>query len=86
MRGKAFIEYETAANAKKALAATNESTLDGRQIWVEYSGQSGSSAARTSGASNGDGGEPTTVFVGNVSFNTDENSLTNFFRGCGTVK
>jgi hypothetical protein len=30
MRGKAFIEYETAANAKKALAATNESTLDGR--------------------------------------------------------
>ena len=30
MRGKAFIEYETTANAKKALAATNESTLDGR--------------------------------------------------------
>ena len=30
MRGKAFIEYETAAIAKKALAATNESTLDGR--------------------------------------------------------
>jgi RNA recognition motif-containing protein len=56
MRGKAFIEYETAANAKKALAATNESTLDGRKIWVEYSGQSGSSAARTNGASNSDGG------------------------------
>lgn len=54
---------------------------------MEYSGQSGSSAARNTGASNGgDGGEPTTVFVGNVSFNTDENSLTNFFRGCGTVK
>jgi RNA recognition motif-containing protein len=38
MRGKAFIEYDSPAAAKKALAATNESQLDGRQIFVEYSG------------------------------------------------
>lgn len=38
MRGKAFVEYESHDNALKALAATNETNLDGRTIWVEFSG------------------------------------------------
>ena len=38
MKGKAFVEYETHENALKALSATNETSLDGRTIWVEFSG------------------------------------------------
>jgi len=38
MKGKAFVEYESHENALKALAATNETSLDGRTIWVEFSG------------------------------------------------
>jgi len=37
-KGKAFIEFEEHSQARKALQSTNEQTLDGRTIWVEFSG------------------------------------------------
>ena len=38
-KGKAFIEFADHASARKALEGTNEQELDGRSIWVEFSGQ-----------------------------------------------
>jgi RNA recognition motif-containing protein len=67
MRGKAFVEYESHENTLKALAATNETSLDGRTIWVEFSGQAAGGYKRNSANS----GEVTTLFVGNMSFRTD---------------
>ena len=80
MRGKAFIEYNDHACAKKALANTNEKDLDGRSIWVEFSGQ----AAGGYKPQGGDGGgEATTLFVGNLGFRTTRDSIEYFFTGCG---
>lgn len=38
MSGKAFVEYDNHESANKAQQMTNEKTLDGAQIWVEFSG------------------------------------------------
>jgi RNA recognition motif-containing protein len=38
LRGKAFVEYETHENAVKAMNKTNDTSLDGRTINVEFSG------------------------------------------------
>jgi nucleolin len=55
--------------------------LDGRQIRVEFSGQQ----ANSFGGNSGPAGESNTLFVGNLGFRTEENSIRNFFSECGTV-
>lgn len=79
-KGKAFVEYGTHEEANAALTATNETTLDGRQIWVEFSGNPAGGYKPGANA-----GEATTLFVGNISFKSDEGALTNFFATAGTV-
>ena len=37
--GTGFVEYESPADAAKALAGSNGEYLDDRQIWCEFSGQ-----------------------------------------------
>lgn len=37
MKGKAFVEYESHENAVKAMKKTNDTSLDGRTINVEFS-------------------------------------------------
>lgn len=37
-KGKAFIEFSEHAAARKALKALNETSIDGKQIWIEFSG------------------------------------------------
>jgi RNA recognition motif-containing protein len=71
-KGKAFIEYADNATARAALEATNGQTLDGSTLQIEFSGQIGGAAARNSG-------EVNTIFVGNLSFKTDRNSLERHF-------
>lgn len=62
-KGKAFIEFNDHATARAALNATNEQQLDGRTIYVEFSGQA-------AGGTRNDG-EVNTVFVGNLGFRTE---------------
>lgn len=66
LKGKAFIEYTEHAAALKARDATNEQELDGKQIWVEFSGQAAGGYNANSGNE-----EATTVFVGNLGFRTE---------------
>jgi nucleolin len=78
LRGKAFVEFETHEAARNALENTNEQQLDGRNIRVEFSGQSQTFAG-------GDAPETNTVFCGNLGFYTTEDSIRAFFSQCGTV-
>ena len=82
-KGKAFIEYSEHSAARKALAATNEKDLDGRNIFVEFSGQ-----AAGGYKPQGEGGAPgeiNTVFVGNLGFRTEQWAIEEFFKACGTI-
>jgi nucleolin len=80
-KGKAFVEFETHEAAATALAKTNGQSLDGTAIWVEFSGQ----AAGGYKPAGGDGAV-TTLFVGNLSFQTSKESIEHFFGQVAAVK
>lgn len=75
------MEYETHEEATAALNATHEQTLDGQQIWVEFSGQAAGGYKPQSG---GDG--VTTLFVGNLAFQTHRDTVEQFFGAYAAVK
>ena len=80
-RGIAFVEYESAADAKKAMESENGQSHAGRDITVDFS-------ANKSNAPQGgdrDNSESNTVFVGNMSFNTSEDSVRDFFSKVGGI-
>jgi len=81
-KGKAFIEYADHATARKAQQETNQKELDGRSIWVEFSGQA--AGGYQAGATGG--GEATTIFVGNLGFRTEQWAIEEFFKGCGQIQ
>jgi len=81
-KGKAFVEYETHENAATALAGTHETTLDGQQIWVEFSGQAAGGYIKPSQGEDG----VTTLFVGNLSFNTPKEAVEQFFGAYAAVR
>ena len=83
-KGKAFIEYEDHKTCRKALNETNQKDLDGRTIWVEFSGQA-AGGYKPQGGAGGDDGEPNTIFVGNLGFRTEQWAIEEFFKGCGTI-
>lgn len=78
--GKAFVEFETHEQAKAALDKTNEETVDGQQIWVEFSRQS------AGGYKPQGDGPVTTLFVGNLSFRTEQEAVEQFFGAAAAVK
>lgn len=54
----------------------------GREIIVDFSGDKPQAPA---GGENRDNSESNTVFVGNISFNTSENSVRDFFAKVGSI-
>ena len=91
--GIAFVEFATPAAAKKAMDAENGADLDGRNLKVNYSGDKPAggdnnfgSRSFSQGRGGGEGGESSTIFVGNLSFKTTQNSLSSFFSECGDIK
>lgn len=79
-KGIAFVEYSEHKQAYKALKAENGNALDGREMWVEFSGN-----AANKGQSNADGSEPNTLFVGNLGFRTTEETIRYFFGDYGEI-
>jgi len=96
-RGLGFIEFETRAEAKKAIQDAANLCLDGRNLTVAFSnenrpdgGQRGGqdSGRKPFGGGGGSGGADTsgnTIFVGNLSFTSNEDSVKEFFSQCGNV-
>lgn len=75
-RGIAFVEYARPEDAAKALSE-NGVELDGRVITVEFSGDS---KPAPGGPSSGQPGVATTIFCGNISFRSTEDSIWGFFE------
>lgn len=75
------MEYETHEEATAALNGTSEQTLDGQQIWVEFSGQAAGGYKPSQG---GDG--VTTLFVGNLAFQTHKETVEQFFGAYAAVR
>ena len=87
-KGIAFVDFATAAAAAKA-CELHETELDGRQIRVELSSHAKS---RPDGGKSAFKREPsekpegcTTCFLGNLSWNADEDLVRQAFDSCGTI-
>ena len=84
-RGIAFIEYEIASSAKKAIDSENGATHMGREITVDYSGNKPNAPDGGQRQESRDNADSNTVFVGNISFNTSEDSVRDFFSKVGNI-
>jgi nucleolin len=87
-KGIGFVAFENRADAKKALE--NIGDIDGRTPTCSWSNdKSGIGAPRTGGDrpsnSGGQSGDNHTIFVGNLGFNTNEQSIKKFFSRAGNI-
>lgn len=85
-----YVEFANAADAAAALKAKNKSDLDGRAINVDFSsprpnndGERSNARAKTYGDTTSP--ENDTLFVGNISFEANEDILGQEFSKWGTV-
>jgi len=90
-KGFAFVEFSSHNEAQKALDGQNGKDLDGRALRINFSGGAPGGngfgdAPRRGGFGGGEGGESTTIFVGNLGFKTTIHSLRDFFSQCGDIK
>lgn len=76
-RGFGFILFDSQEAVDAAIALSNEE-IEGRQISVALSSKAG-------GTQKTEGEEKHNIFVGNLSFDTTEESLGQFFESCGTI-
>jgi len=94
-KGIGFVEFNTRAEAKKAIADADNLNLDGRLLTVSFSNENRPTPGATGGQQRpafggGDRGSrpdnsAKTIFVGNLSFNADEDTVKEFFSSCGNV-
>ncbi|SMQ45975.1 unnamed protein product [Zymoseptoria tritici ST99CH_3D7] len=93
-KGFGYVEFSDPQNAKKALEAKNGAELDGRELRLDFStprtndgpgagNKSNDRAARFGDTTNA---PAATLFVGNISFDADENAITEYFQEHGTIK
>ncbi|XP_060933550.1 nucleolin [Limanda limanda] len=75
-KGFAFVEFETAEEAKEAMDTLNNSEIEGRSIRLEYSQNSG---GRDGGR--GNTGPTKTLFVKGLSEDTNDHTLKDSFDG-----
>lgn len=79
-RGFGFIQFDSQEGVDAAIALSNED-FEGRTITVALSSKSGGAAP-----SGGDSEEKKhNIFVGNLSYETTEDSLGKFFESCGNI-
>lgn len=92
-KGFGYVEFTTAENGAKALEARNGYELDGRGLRVDFSAPRDANAQTPQQKQNdraakfGDVKNPPaqTLFVGNISFEADESTLTEYFQEHGTI-
>ena len=87
-KGVGFCKFCDSSSAAKALADNDKLFLDGRPIAVSYSNdKKGSAKVRKSkfqGNKNYEG-EKFSIFIGNLSFKTNEDGIKNLFEDCGNI-
>jgi nucleolin len=91
-KGFGYVEFHNVADAQKALAGRQGYLLDNRELRVDNGDSRPQQTPQQKGfdraSKYGDVPKPpsTTIFVGNVSFNADENALSEVFAEYGTIK
>jgi nucleolin len=87
-KGVGFCKFCDSSSAAKALADNDKLFLDGRPIALSYSNdKKGSAKVRKSkfqGNKNYEG-EKFSIFIGNLSFKTNEDGIKNLFEDCGNI-
>ena len=87
-KGVGFCKFCDSSSAAKALKDNDNLFLDGRPIAVSYSNdKKGSAKVRKSqfqGNKNYEG-EKFSIFIGNLSFKTNEDGIKNLFEDCGNI-
>ena len=87
-KGVGFCKFCDSSSAAKALADNDKLFLDGRPIAVSYSNDKKGSAkvkkSKFQGNKNYEG-EKFSVFIGNLSFKTNEDGIKNLFEDCGNI-
>jgi nucleolin len=83
-----YVEFATAADAKKAQAEMHEYELDGRQMNVDFSAprpkkEFGNDRAERYGDKKSD--PSNTLFIGNISFNATNEVISETFQEYGTI-
>lgn len=92
-KGFGYVEFTNAENGAKALEARNGYELDGRGLRVDFSAPRDANAQTPQQRQNdraakfGDVKNPPaqTLFVGNISFEADESTLTEYFQEHGSI-
>ncbi|CAG9333008.1 unnamed protein product [Blepharisma stoltei] len=81
-KGSAFIKFSSPEEAQEAIRL-NGSEHMGRTLRINLSGDKPNKHRESGGSGRG---STSTVFVGNLPYNADENNLTDFFSDCGSIK
>lgn len=92
-KGFGYVEFTTVENGAKALEGRNGYELDGRPLRVDFSTPRDNNAQTPQQRQNdrankfGDVKNPPakTLFVGNISFDADESTLTEYFQEHGSI-
>ena len=87
-KGVGFCKFCDPSSAAKALKDNDNLFLDGRPISVSYSNDKKGSAKVRKSNFKGDRnyqGEKYSIFIGNLSFKTNEDGIKNVFEDCGKI-
>ena len=87
-KGVGFCKFCDSSSAAKALADNDNLFLDGRPLAVSYSNDKKGSAKVRKSKFQGNKhyeGEKFSIFIGNLSFKTNEDGIENLFEDCGKI-
>jgi nucleolin len=83
-RGFGFVAFKDRASADKAIEELNESTFGERTIYVNVAGEQEKGAPRVK-KTRGSPSDKVKLYVGNISFDSTEDDIKDFFKSFGTV-
>lgn len=87
-KGVGFCRFYDAASAVKAMEDAGQMELDGRPISISYSNEKPTRNAKQTNTFKADSnyqGQRFGLFVGNLSFKSNEQGIENFFKDCGKI-
>lgn len=91
-KGLGFVEFSSKDEAESVVNQASSLELDGRNLQVSFSNQRDARPARDNEGGNREfvrrentSGPSNTVFVGNLSFQTNEDTIRDFFDECGSI-
>ena len=85
-RGIGFVKFYEKKSAYAAMQSSADLNLDSRQLQIRYSNDKSYQLSQSSGGKKPSyQGERHSIFVGNLSFKCNENSIRKYFSSCGNV-